>query len=184
MSLMRCLAADLAASLGVDVSRIKVQHKADPAAPPKEEAEGLGLFYLSEVGACDMCIFFRHQDGDETPVDEVRERCDERYDARYVERCDERYVERLSALMTPLMTSLIRLLQVLSPLELLKIVEARLPTGEIHLPSTYHALGSSANGGPVGSSDLEFKIWSKDAPEPKLISVRAVLGTWLGQVPP
>ena len=94
MSLMRCLAADLAASLGVDVSRIKVQHKADPAAPPKEEAEGLGLFYLSEVGACDMCIFFRHQDGDETPVDEVRERCDERYDARYVERCDERYVER------------------------------------------------------------------------------------------
>ena len=75
-------------------------------------------------------------------------------------------------------------MQVLSPLELLKIVEARLPTGEIHLPSTYHALGSSANGGPVGSSDLELKIWSKDAPEPKLISVRAVLGTRHGHLPP
>ena len=47
-SLMRCLAADLAASLGVNVSRIKVVHKPDPAAPPKDEAEGFGLF----AGCC------------------------------------------------------------------------------------------------------------------------------------
>ena len=108
MSLMRCLAADLAASLGVNVSRIKVQHKPDPAAPPKDEAEGFGLFYLSEVGACDMCIFFLHQDGDDTPVDEVRERCDERYDGRCIGRCDERLPDgSTDDLPHPLMISLI-----------------------------------------------------------------------------
>jgi len=111
-SLMRCLAADLAASLGVNVSRIKVVHKPDPAAPPKDEAEGFGLFYLSEVGACDMCIFFLHQDGDDTPVDEVRERCDERYNGRCIERYDERLPDGLpdgstDDLPHPLMISLI-----------------------------------------------------------------------------
>lgn len=64
---------------------------------------------------------------------------------------------------------------VLSPVELLKHVEARLPSGELHLPVTFHTLGSSAAGGPVNGGDIGFRVLSRHAPEPKLVSVRHAL---------